>query len=418
MARLLSGREVAVILEAMQSCRDARLAIQGAFLGEGAVGQGDSVELLHNTHILCDEESLEAAGLTDGSVLTAVRRAPLMALLALSDCTARLVTLDSVASTVVGTAISPAAGDDLREPCRRHQQRIFAGHSAMVNSAELSPDGRWVLTASADCTWRLFDLATGECEHRGVLSSSVAWAKFSPSGAAVLVAPLDRTVQLYTLQGQCSATLRGHRAHVSVAAFSCDEGLVATAAQESAVRLFDAATGLLVQTLEPCAPHKVHSVAFAPCGRQLLAACADCKARLLDFETGVCVRTFADGRRGGIRLAAFSSDAAFVLTVSGEKTVRTVVFDAATGERRCVLEGHSLPLADVVFSSSFGEAVITAESDSGMVRYFDVCTGLCRRSMSYLCLGCLASSVDSYRPRVRSVRLVRCVCTHAAAAEG
>jgi WD40 repeat protein len=71
-------------------------------------------------------------------------------------------------------------------------------HAGEVNSAQFSPDGRWLVTASKDYTARLWDGTTGQAvgepmKHEGVVKS----AQFSPDGRRVVTASEDNTARLW-----------------------------------------------------------------------------------------------------------------------------------------------------------------------------------------------------------------------------
>jgi hypothetical protein len=71
-------------------------------------------------------------------------------------------------------------------------------HERAVTSAQFSPDGRWVVTASKDYTARVWDATTGRAvgepmKHGGVVHS----AQFSPDGRRVVTASEDNTARLW-----------------------------------------------------------------------------------------------------------------------------------------------------------------------------------------------------------------------------
>jgi WD40 repeat protein len=70
-------------------------------------------------------------------------------------------------------------------------------HEGAVTSAQFSPDGRWVVTASKDYTARVWDATTGRAvgepmKHGGVVHS----AQFSPDGRRVVTTSEDNTARL------------------------------------------------------------------------------------------------------------------------------------------------------------------------------------------------------------------------------
>ena len=103
------------------------------------------------------------------------------------------------------------------------------------------PSGARVLTASWDCTARLWDAATGAelavlRGHEGGVSSAV----FDPSGARALTASRDKTARLWdAASGAELAVLRGHEGGISSAVFDPSGARVLTASW----RLHGAAVG-------------------------------------------------------------------------------------------------------------------------------------------------------------------------------
>ena len=77
----------------------------------------------------------------------------------------------------------------------------LVGHSDWVSSAQFSPDGTNIVSASGDKTVRVWSVATGECvQTLEGHSGGVMSAQFSPDGTNIVSASWDKTVRV--LDGQ------------------------------------------------------------------------------------------------------------------------------------------------------------------------------------------------------------------------
>ena len=79
-----------------------------------------------------------------------------------------------------------------------YQPRLTLRHEKAVHSAEFSPDGRRIITASRDRTARLWDAATGQSLGTTMPhSDSVNSARFSSDGKWVVTGCDDGTIGVW-----------------------------------------------------------------------------------------------------------------------------------------------------------------------------------------------------------------------------
>ena len=97
-----------------------------------------------------------------------------------------------------------------------------------------------LVSASADKTLRLWNVATGECEQTLAGHSETVWsAGFSPDGTKVVSASADKTLRLWNVAtGECEQTLAGHSRGVRSAEFSPDGTKVVSASDDKTLRLW------------------------------------------------------------------------------------------------------------------------------------------------------------------------------------
>ena len=112
----------------------------------------------------------------------------------------------------------------------------------MVTSAQFSPDGQRMVTASADKTARVWDAASGKpigepMKHEDTVNS----AQFSPDGQRVVTASEDKTARLWdAASGKPIGEPMKHEDAVNSAQFSPDGQRVVTASWDKTARLWDA----------------------------------------------------------------------------------------------------------------------------------------------------------------------------------
>jgi WD40 repeat protein len=118
--------------------------------------------------------------------------------------------------------------------------RAFKGHMAQVYNATFSPDGKRIVTASADNTARIWDVATGnEVTVLKGHSDSVLSAAFSPRGDRIVTASIDKTARVWNAEvGTTIAVLKGHSEQVSSAVFGPDGERILTASDDGTARIW------------------------------------------------------------------------------------------------------------------------------------------------------------------------------------
>jgi WD40 repeat protein len=288
-------------------------------------------------------------------------------------------------------------------------QVTLAGHQDLIGVAELSHDGRRVVTGSADQTARLWDASDGR--QLAVLAdhvSPVTSVHFSDDDAQVLTGGDDGFVKLW--DAHSFALLRTVRAagRVVEAVFAPDGG-VAVSTLAGTLELWDRAgrardcvvsptqrrafvspdgrhamvqdeSGALLVALPGCTPlaRSAHASwaqgffgVFAPGEPLRFAFASGAQPVLVDLDgKDLRVRELF-GHAGTVLSLAFSPDGNVLVTTSVDSTARA--WDAQTGALIATFRGHTAQVAGADVSRD-GRLLVTAGGDN-TARIWDLRSG-------------------------------------------
>jgi WD40 repeat protein len=133
--------------------------------------------------------------------------------------------------------------------------------SAPVSQIAFSPNGVWLATLQSDRSITFWQTDTGVRSAHLSYPEPIHTIEFSPNGQFLLAASNDRTAQLWQLnfdQTQSAPSLKLDKAHtlthsqpVYQAIFDATGQRIATTSTDGIARLWDAATGQLLQSFSP-----------------------------------------------------------------------------------------------------------------------------------------------------------------------
>ncbi len=240
----------------------------------------------------------------------------------------------------------------------------YKGHAGIVVDLAVSPDGEQLLSGGGDGTARLWDFSQRRFAVRAL--SSVFGVEFDSTGERLLFAD-GRAVIVDAQTGEELPTISSTRV-VFGASFSPDDSQIATAESGGVVALWDLEDR---EQIEP--PMEVGGDPFAvdwsADGTRLLAASFQTRPRVFDPASGELVQQLPPAG-DFIFDAEISPDGTRAAIVPGETTVP--IFDVETGERAGRLEGHDDRVDQVAYSEDGG--VIVSGSSDGTARVWSADT--------------------------------------------
>lgn len=310
--------------------------------------------------------------------------------------------------------------------------RTLEGHTYLVQSLDLTPDSRWLISGCMDRTVKLWAInpelgkmeaplavagiaavekaISGTANYTQALSQARQQAKSgnyhqaaihlrtarSQSGFERDRAALEEWSSLYCrlprgslLAAWCVQNFEGHGSLVSSVCLSPNGKIGFTGGYDKLIRVWDLASGECLRTLQGHT-NDIKSISISPDGQQLLTGSFDHTLKLWDIESGSCLKTFT-GHRDYITSVSWSRDGRFALSCSGSYDPVICLWDVGTGRCLRVLKGHTGNVNTVSISDDgrFG----LSGGDKGILKYWDLASGACladwalKGTIKSVCLG-------------------------------
>ncbi|MBZ0292216.1 MAG: WD40 repeat domain-containing protein [Anaerolineae bacterium] len=204
---------------------------------------------------------------------------------------------------------------DLKQPGQYH---ILKGHQDAVNSLALSADDHWLASAGADHTVRLWNFQTSVVRY--VLtghSDEVTSVAFS--GADLISGSRDHSLRLWdNASGTLRATLNHDDWVRDVQVNPVDTQWIASASKDMTVRLWHRTQQRILLHAHDNGADRVR---FSPDGSLLVTSGRDNLIKFWKAKTGEAVGQIAAHEKPVLALA-FSPDGRILATGSGDNTVR------------------------------------------------------------------------------------------------
>ncbi|NER20366.1 MAG: WD40 repeat domain-containing protein [Symploca sp. SIO1C2] len=243
------------------------------------------------------------------------------------------------------------------------------GHSSAVLSVAFHPDGKTLASASnlavGNGNLKLWDVKTGTLQQvfdQGLLNFRVSCVTFSPNGQTLATGNIDATIKLWKLSnGKLYRTLKGHGWDVTSVAFSRNGKLLVSGGLDGGIKIWNWCTGELLHALNQPSPSNI---------------------------IGSLVSWF-DSSVGAIYSVAISPDGQMIASAGSEQPI--ILWNSETGKLVRTLTEHSGSVFAVAFSPK-GKCLASGGKDN-TVRIWNYQTGELLQTLEHLSpVHCLAFS--------------------------
>ena len=198
---------------------------------------------------------------------------------------------------------------------------LQSGHAASVARLAWSPDGRFIATASADSTVKLWDPAAGRLVYtyrgHGTVVNAVA---FAPDGDRLVTAAARPDSSLHVIErrsGRLLHRLAGHGSGVQDFAFLPDGRLLSVADDGGQAILWDLATAQLLRKFSFEGVGNLRSVAVLPDGERAVLGSYGGHLALVSLSDGRVLRTYPKQEMEIARIVIHPDGRSFFTAVGG-----------------------------------------------------------------------------------------------------
>jgi WD40 repeat protein len=264
-------------------------------------------------------------------------------------------------------------------PLRR--QVVTNDNQRTVSSVSVRPDGQTIAFADARDHLGIWDVKNAKTIFSGSPGKGGgSQVLFSPDGSTLLAWGQAPTCYLLDPDGKARAELVGHKpgprgSAILCANFSEDSKLLATGGADATVRIWDAKSGKLLQTLDVEKVRSFNWATFTPDAKLIATSMGDNSIGLWDVQSGQLKQKLS-GHINEIRRIDISPDAKWMVSASSDKTMR--LWRMSDLKPVALLEGHgemvnTMWRGDMVWQVMFaGEKSLVSAGADRTLQFWDL----------------------------------------------
>jgi len=229
---------------------------------------------------------------------------------------------------------------------------IPAYHSDCLNHCALSPDKKYLLTASIDKTLKLWNIKDSKEVFTYIgHTNQVRCCAYYHHKNCFVSGSSDKTIRIWdTVSGQCLSVLEGHTDIINSCEISEDDHWLITSSHDKTARVWDLLNLKEVLVLKGHSEPLYYAMFSRDC-EYIVTSSQDCTAKVWDFmncsediihkaKKGISLCKFVlQGHHKGVVKVDISPSKQFILTSSHFQDNTTRVWDFNNGECIALLDG-------------------------------------------------------------------------------
>jgi WD40 repeat protein len=267
---------------------------------------------------------------------------------------------------------------------------IFGGYKAYINFVVVTPDGKQLISGSADGIIKVWNLQTGiELFTLKGHTQAVTGLTVTPNNKLLVSASLDKTLKIWELKtGQELFTCKGHTKKIMTVSVTPDGKWAISGSQDKTLKIWDLKTGQELFTLKGhLAP--VLAIAVTPDSKRVISGSgvnfADSfrnlnSIKVWDLETKQELFTMK-GFVNTVSTLVVTPDGKQLISGSaggGEEPsdlFKLFVWNLETGEKIRTIGSHNLPLIKALAVTPDGTRLLSSSFNETVIRVWDINTG-------------------------------------------
>jgi FOG: WD40 repeat len=232
-------------------------------------------------------------------------------------------------------------------------------HTDAVISVSFSPDSQTIASSSRDKTIKLWTADGQPIKSLSGHEAEIYRVIFSPNGQTLASASADKTIKLWSKEGDLLRTISAHDLEVYDVSFHPTLPIIASASADKSIKLWDAETGKFLHQILGHTD-EVISVSFSPDGDMIASASADKTIKIWNAKDRTLIKTLT-GHQDKVLEVSFSPDGDMIASASADKTIK--LWRTKDGKLIKTLTGHQDKVLEVDFSPD-SKMIASASADN------------------------------------------------------